>query len=85
MDIREAWSRRATLAAAAQSHRALFYPAIRVLWQVLDDVRPLVNIYVALEDVGRIAPRRSQHTEGLEEEPIIVGLLQFIVYRDSLQ
>ena len=73
VDIQEAELRRATLAAVAQSHRLLYYPAVRVLWQVLDDVRPLINIYIPLEDLRRILPRESQHAADHQEKPRIVS------------
>ena len=68
-DIQEARLYRATLAAVAQSHRLLFYPAVRVLWQVLDDMRPLINIYIPLEDMRRITAYETQHMKYPQAKP----------------
>lgn len=74
-DVHEASLCLAALAATAQSHRSLFYPVVRVLWQVLDDMRPLINLYLPLGDARCSSRWGSQHTGSSEEEPRMVCLV----------
>ena len=82
VDIQEGRLYRATLAAVAQSHRLLFYPAVRVLWQVLDDMRPLINVYIPLEDMRRITAYETRHVKHpqLGPKPRVVGCVP-LTYR----
>lgn len=82
-DVKQASLYRATLAAIAQSHQTLVYPATRVLWNVLDDVRPLINLYVPLED-DRYPSPDSQDT-GSSQELRMVRLLHRSAYSALMQ